>query len=76
MVVSQNRGPQYRPPNTTILIMGTPKMVSLILGNPLFYLIFRLGLEGSRSGREGMASAASNPTEHTGISKCGKASFG
>ena len=32
MVVSQN--PQYRPQNTIILIIGTPKMVPLILGNP------------------------------------------
>ena len=34
MLVSQNRGSQYRPPNTIALIMGTPKMVPLILGNP------------------------------------------
>ena len=34
MVVSQIGGPQYRPQNTIILIMGTPKMVPLILGNP------------------------------------------
>ena len=34
MVVSQNRGPQCRPQNTIILIIGTPKKVPLILGNP------------------------------------------
>ena len=35
MVVSQNKGPQYRPQNTIVLIkIGTPKMVPLILGNP------------------------------------------
>ena len=28
------RGPQYRPQNTIVLIMRTPKWVSLILGNP------------------------------------------
>ena len=28
------REPQYRPHNTMILIMGTPKKVPLILGNP------------------------------------------
>ena len=27
-------GPQYRPPNTIMLIMGTPKKVHLIWGNP------------------------------------------
>ena len=34
MVVSLKRGPQYRPQNTIILIMGTPNKVPLILGNP------------------------------------------
>ena len=34
VVVSQNRGPQYRPQNTIILYTGTPKMVPLFLGNP------------------------------------------
>ena len=34
MVISQNRGPQYRPKNTTVLIIGTPNKVPLILGNP------------------------------------------
>ena len=33
MVVSLNRGPQYRPQYTVILILGTPKKVALILGN-------------------------------------------
>ena len=28
------RGPQYRPQNTIVLIIGTPKKVPLILGNP------------------------------------------
>ena len=28
------RGPQYRPKNTIVLIIGTPEMVPLILGNP------------------------------------------
>ena len=28
------RGPQYRPQDIIILIMGTPKKVLLILGNP------------------------------------------
>ena len=31
MVVSQNRGPQYRPQNTLILIIGT---IILIIGTP------------------------------------------
>ena len=34
LAVSQKRGPQYRPQNTIVLIMGTPKRVPLILGNP------------------------------------------
>ena len=35
MVVSPKQGePQCRPQNTTVLIMGTPKMVPLIMGNP------------------------------------------
>ena len=34
MVVFLTRGPQYRPQYTIILIMGTPKMVPLILGKP------------------------------------------
>ena len=33
MVVSQNKGPQYRPQYIIILTMGTPKKVPLILGN-------------------------------------------
>ena len=39
MVISQNRGPQYRPQNTMILIIGTPKMVPLILGNPQIHTV-------------------------------------
>ena len=34
MVVSIKSGTQYRAPNTIILLMGTPKRVPLILGNP------------------------------------------
>ena len=34
MVDSQNRGPQCRPQYTIILIIGTPKMIPIILGNP------------------------------------------
>ena len=34
MVVSQNRGTQYRVKYSRILIMGIPKMGPLLLGNP------------------------------------------
>ena len=34
MVVSQNRGPQYRPLNTIIPLIKMDRMVPLILGNP------------------------------------------
>ena len=34
MVVSQNRGTQYRPQYTIVLIMGIPNMAPLIMGNP------------------------------------------
>ena len=34
MVVSLNRGTQYRPKYTIVLIMGTPRKVPPILGNP------------------------------------------
>ena len=30
----KKRKPQYRPQNTIVLIIGTPKMVPIILGNP------------------------------------------
>ena len=33
MVVSNNMGTQYRPPNIIVLTIGTPKKVPLILGN-------------------------------------------
>ena len=33
MVVSLNRGAQYRPQKIIVLIMGTLKKVSLMLGN-------------------------------------------
>ena len=37
------RGPQYRPQNTIVLRVGTPKMVPLILRNPHIYpLLFRV----------------------------------
>ena len=35
MVVSQNIVPQYRPQYIMVLIVGTPKMVPLILGTRL-----------------------------------------
>ena len=35
MVVSQNRMTQYRPPNTIILFMGTPKRVPLFRETPI-----------------------------------------
>ena len=34
MVISLNKGTTYRPKNTITLIIRTPKMVPLILGNP------------------------------------------
>ena len=34
LVVSGNKGTQYRPQNTIVLIIGTPKKVPIILGNP------------------------------------------
>ena len=45
MVVSQTRDPQKRPQYATILIMGTPKMVPLILGNPYITPILAKGGE-------------------------------
>ena len=42
MVVSQNEGPQYGPQNTIVLIIGTPKMVLLILGNPHIHTFLRM----------------------------------
>ena len=48
MVISLNPKPQpkpqYKPPNTKILVIGTPKMVPLTLGNP------KSQLPGSYSG--------------------------
>ena len=38
MEVFQNRGTRYRPQNTIILIIGIPRMVPLILGNPHIYI--------------------------------------
>ena len=38
VVISQNKGPQYKPPNTTVLIIGTPIKVRLILGNYHVYI--------------------------------------
>ena len=34
VVVSQNKGPQYRPQNTMAIIIGTPKRGTPNLGNP------------------------------------------
>ena len=34
LVISLNEGPQYRPQNTVVLIIATPKMVPPIMGNP------------------------------------------
>ena len=34
VVVSQNEGTQNRPQYIKILIIGTPKMLPLVLGNP------------------------------------------
>ena len=42
-------GPQYRSQNTTVLTMGTPKKVPLILGNPY------LGFEDLGSSRYGLS---------------------
>ena len=52
LVVSQNKGPQYRPQNTIVLIIGTPKKGTPSFGKPpLSYtpasLVFR-GLRGAR----------------------------
>ena len=44
MVVSQNEGPQYRPSYTIVLLIGTPKMVTLILGN-----LYILRLSGQKT---------------------------
>ena len=42
--VGKIRVPQYRVQNTIVLIMGTPKMVPIILGNPQIGMIMQLGL--------------------------------
>ena len=63
LVVSQNKGTQYRPQYTIVLIIGIPRKVPLILGNPQIGLAgciagarlgFNLssGVSGSRRGRE------------------------
>ena len=44
MVVSQNSGPQYRPQYTIVLLMGTPKLVPLIWGNPHMETGNKMGL--------------------------------
>ena len=61
-------GPQYRPQNTIILIVGTPKMVPLILGNPhlgssaealaLSGRKLSDGLAAERDGRQGRGGKA------------------
>ena len=42
--------PQYKPENTTLLLIGTPKSVPIILGNPLMwvYNLNRLSCRPSR----------------------------
>ena len=42
MVVSQIRGPQYRLPNSIVLIIGTPKKGTPNFGNPPY------GAQGGR----------------------------
>ena len=50
--------PQYRPQNAVILIIGTLKMVSLLLGNPQVGLNNGIvNLEGTRGGRVGWCVA-------------------
>ena len=44
MVVSLNKGTPYRPQNTIVLIIGAPKKVLLILGNPQFKRLALWGL--------------------------------
>ena len=41
------REPQYRPQNTIVLNIGTPKKVPLILGNPHKGLLIILGVIGA-----------------------------
>ena len=54
MVVSQNRGTQkQRPQNTIVLIIGTPKKVPLLLGNP--YILSRAWSFGCRVSRPRVA---------------------
>ena len=48
MVVFLNRGPQYEPQNTIVLIMGTPKKVPLILGNPHIEMLLKNSKAGMR----------------------------
>ena len=56
MVVSQNKGRQYRPQHNTILIIGRPTRVPLILGIPIWELaaypaeaiLSEVGREGSK----------------------------
>ena len=56
MVVRHKGGPRYKPHNATVLIIGTPKPVPLMLGNPhihlqlqiiLRHLIFRVYQAGT-----------------------------
>ena len=44
MVVFQTRGPQYRPQNITLLMIGTLKMVPLISGNPQLSVSGKMGM--------------------------------
>ena len=49
VVVSQNKGTPISTQNTIVLIMGIPKMVPLILGNPHFTMQIRLCHEAGRA---------------------------
>ena len=51
LVISQNRGIPIWTPNTIVLIMGTPKRVPRILGNPLLATACRLGVMRQESSR-------------------------
>ena len=59
------RGPQYRPQYTIVLIVGTPKKVSLILGNPHFEKLRHVNLAPGRFG-------TCNSTEGKGCEVLGK----
>ena len=56
MVVSINRGPQYGPQNTRVLIIGTPEMVPLIFETP--HILKELFLEHHRASGHAPADGA------------------